>query len=325
MSELVRVTTPSRLHFGLLRFAQETGPSFGGLGMMIDRPRYVLEISASKQLTATGPDADRAQQFALSAFNNCSGLLASPVSIQITEAPPSHTGLGTGTQLALAVASGIQKLSNASSQSVSTLAKTVGRGARSAIGTYGFDSGGMIWETGISSDASLGCLAKRLEFPAEWRVLLIRPEHQQGKSGQDEKSAFRSLPPVASEVTERLIHLAEHKILPAAEAEDFSTFSEALFQYGQLAGSCFESVQGGPYASAQIHKLIQHLRKLDISGVGQSSWGPTIFAMCESADKASELHMQLAEHPDFAICDFQIACPNNTGAMIETIELKVLN
>ena len=60
MTPSVRITTPSRLHFGLLRFSQESGPSYGGLGMMIDRPRVEVELSAADEWSVSGPYGERA-------------------------------------------------------------------------------------------------------------------------------------------------------------------------------------------------------------------------------------------------------------------------
>ncbi len=42
---LIEVTTGSRLHFGLLELASEQPLRFGGLGVMLDEPGWVLRCS----------------------------------------------------------------------------------------------------------------------------------------------------------------------------------------------------------------------------------------------------------------------------------------
>lgn len=66
-------------------------------------------------------------------------------------------------------------------------------------------------------------------------------------------------------------------------------------------------------------ELVDHLRRAGVRGVGQTSWGPTIFALCESAGKAGSLVREFAEHPIAKFCEMQIAAPLNTGAAVEVI------
>ena len=59
------------------------------------------------------------------------------------------------------------------------------------------------------------------------------------------------------------------------------------------------------------------MRELGVRGVGQSSWGPTLFAFAADENSAADLIDRLAALEEFA--DAQIACtpPNNGGARIE--------
>jgi len=174
------------------------------------------------------------------------------ISLRVCQAPPSHCGLGSGTQLALAVARGIRELWQLPPVGAAELAASVDRGKRSAVGSYGFQQGGLIWETGRRSEDSLGTLARRIAIPNHWRVLLLSQSQESGLSGDREVTAFESLPQVPPKVTDKLRRLAEESILPAAEDADFETFSEAIHDYGRLAGSCFATVQGGLFASPAI-------------------------------------------------------------------------
>jgi len=109
--------------------------------------------------------------------------------------------------------------------------------------------------------------------------------------------------------------LAEDSILPAADNADFEIFSEAIYDYGRLAGNCFAMVQGGTYASPAIGQLVDQLRKLGIHGVGQSSWGPTVFALAASETQAAMFAQRvrgLSESINVAV-----AAPDNQGALVE--------
>ena len=57
----VRVEAPARLHMGMLD-AAGGGPArrFGGLGVALSRPAAVVEASPSDDVSAEGPDAERA-------------------------------------------------------------------------------------------------------------------------------------------------------------------------------------------------------------------------------------------------------------------------
>ena len=317
MNRRVRITAPSRLHFGLLRFSQQAGLSFGGLGMMIDVPRIIIELAASEKWHAEGPLAERALSLAQRIFSKVSLHHSNALHLRVVESPPEHTGLGTGTQLSLSLALAVNTLCEASKQDIVDLAQLAGRGARSAVGSYGFQSGGLVWETGRLPGQTLGELANRLPIPDLWRILLITPRNRQGMSGPQESSAFEMLPPVPAHVTHQLQHIAETEILPAVEQENFASFAEAVFQYGHLAGSQFAPVQGGVYASPQMAVCVERLREAGVAGVSQSSWGPTIFAFAPDANEAAGLLQRLQTMPEFGDTEMIIAAPDNRGVRVE--------
>lgn len=319
----VTISTPSRLHFGLLRFEQAEGPSFGGLGMMIAEPRTIARLSPANAWQTSGVDAERAETHARRALEHIS-VAGAPRAIphafrvKVLESIPPHQGLGSGTQLALAVAAGVRTLCGIPAASAEELAAMVGRGRRSAIGCHGFVRGGLLYELGSYPAEPLGRLARRVELPSAWRVVLITASSAAGLSGDHELNAFDQLPPVPAATTQRLERLAEAAILPAAEQGDFETFGEALFEYGRLAGECFASVQGGPYASDEIAACVGTLRELGVRGVGQSSWGPTVFAMAADEASANEIVGQMRGISAWRDHAMRITQPDNHGAQTAT-------
>ena len=285
--------------------------------MMLDQPATVIEMQQADAWQATGPGAERALAFAQQAYRYWSDSCEVPLSIHVKNTPPAHAGLGSGTQLALAVAKGTNLLCNGNMPGIADLSSAVGRGQRSAIGSHGFLHGGLLWEIGREPEESLAQLTCRIDVPKSWRVLLITPPQDAGLHGSAEIDAFAKLPPVPQDVTKKLRHMAETAILPAIEQANFDDFSELIYKYGHLAGSCFIPIQGGPYASPAVAQRIDKLRELGIPGVGQSSWGPTIFSFFPDEAKGKTWLELLPTLPEFSNCQLTLTSPNNTGATVE--------
>ena len=70
---------------------------------------------------------------------------------------------------------------------------------------------------------------------------------------------------------------------------DLGAFGEAVHEFNRQAGIIFASVQQGPYADARAAEVIEYIRAQGIAGAGQSSWGPTVFALVESHEQADSL------------------------------------
>lgn len=292
MPRTIEVTTPSRLHFGMFSFGRADVRQFGGVGVMIDRPGVHLRISPAARFSTRGPleqrvaaVVDRLQgHWTLEAPPDCL--------IEVLNAPPQHAGLGTGTQLELAITAGLNALRGGEPLSAEQLATLSGRGARSAIGTYGFLLGGLLVESGKLPGETLSPLEQQVTLPASWRFVLIALPGA-GLAGEAERRAFNSLPPVPPEVTVDLRSEVATQLIPAALDGQFERFAESLYRFNREAGMCFAASQGGPYASKSIAELIERLRSAGVLGVGQSSWGPTVFALAESDQAADVLVGQL--------------------------------
>jgi beta-RFAP synthase len=241
--------------------------------------------------------------------------------LEVVTAPRGHTGLGSGTQLALAVAASLHALFERPPASAAHLARSVGRGLRSAVGTYGFEQGGLIVEAGKWREDEISPLVARLELPAAWRFVLLAPRRHTGLHGPHELLAFDSLPAVPKAVTERLAAEVLLHLLPAAAAGDFDQFSDSLYRYGYTAGLCFQTAQHGAFATPDLQQLADNLRAHGIRGVGQSSWGPTLLALTANDCAAQELTNWLTTSPPHGPSqphdlDIVIAHPDSHGATI---------
>lgn len=318
MTRLVKIKTPGRLHFGLSSFGG-SARQFSGLGMMVDDVGIELEISPATTFQAVGPLTKRIEQFA-QAFATHQQLPARPAcQIKITNTPAEHTGLGVGTQLGLAVAAGLSEWLDLPWRDATLLSQMTGRGRRSAIGTHGFLHGGLLVDNGKLPEESIGQLATRIEIPTDWRFVLIREPAQHGLAGPAETQAIDELPLVPAAITKQLHDLINTQILPAARNADWQKFSEALYHYGHTAGECFAPAQGGPYASPEIATLVAAVRFNGIPGAGQSSWGPTVFAVTKNESAAQTLVTQLQAIPTHQHYHFDITQANNTGANIQNV------
>jgi beta-ribofuranosylaminobenzene 5'-phosphate synthase len=313
---VVHVTAPSRLHFGLWSLGGTEGRQFGGVGAMIQQPALRLSLQAANRLGATGPVAERAVAFACrwAEFHRYPELACR---IEVHNALPEHAGLGSGTQLALAVAAGLNALCGLPSQSPQELALSVGRGLRSGVGTYGFVFGGLIVEQGKLPDEPISPLDCRIDLPDAWRFVLVQPRSMAGLAGEEEIDAFSALPSVLPSVTEELIAEVRDRLVPAAAMGDFDAFAQSLYRYGRLSGECFAARQGGPYNGPLLTALVEAVRGLGYAGVGQSSWGPTIFVAIQSQPAAECLLQELQRLPQAADLELTITSPENRGARIE--------
>jgi beta-RFAP synthase len=174
-------------------------------------------------------------------------------------------------------------------------------------------------EAGKLNADAISPLIARVELPAEWRFLLIIPRTASGLAGGDEQQAFARLPPVRPETTDRLLRETMLHMLPAAAAGDFAEFGASLYRFGHLAGSCFAAEQGGPFADERTSRLVEQLRRMGVAGAGQSSWGPTVFALSESQAAAEDLLKRVRPWTDAENYDCLITPPSNEGAVVKIL------
>ncbi|HEY4261924.1 MAG TPA: hypothetical protein VGM98_17265, partial [Schlesneria sp.] len=239
------------------------------------------------------------------------------IRVTMSASIPSHAGLGSGTQLALAVARAISELNGETSIESSTLARRVERGRRSAIGLHGFDSGGFLVDGGRVGSGQLGTLVSRIEFPPQWRLILVTASQAKGLCGVEELKAFASQPPMPLSLTSELCRIALMEWMPALIEADFVRTSNAMYEFGLGVGQFFAPIQGGVFADPKIGELAVEVRRRGFAGVAQTSWGPTSCILCESDSSARELVNDLSSDAKWGGCQFAITQPLNCGASVE--------
>ncbi len=308
----VRVEAPARLHMGMLDVAGDGRRRFGGLGAALSRPAAVVEASPSDDVTAEGPDAERALAVARRCREELG--LAGGAHVRVLEAIPAHVGLGSGTKLALAVTAALAALAGRTPEPPA-LAHAAGRGARSAVGLWTFVLGGLVVEGGVRPGVEQAApLLARHEMPDEWRCVLAIPNAEPGLSGRAEEEAFARLRPDAGRAA-LIAQLVLTSLLPALAERDLTEFGAALTRIQRLVGESFASVQGGvfhPRAGGLVEALLHH----GAAGAGQSSWGPAVYGVVEGEQAGSELarrmQAELAEGGSVELVRF-----DNRGVRVE--------
>ena len=280
---------------------------------MLDQPGYEIVAAPAATDRVHAPDGyrERVCRTLARVRESVGAPAAEPVSLELQKVIPRHMGLGSGTQLALAVA---QSVLGASVTPALELAEHAGRGARSAVGVHGFESGGFLVDAGKRSAETLGTVAVRVGFPSEWRILLWMPDGRRGLSGEQERKAFATMPAMRPALSDRLCALVLREMLPALNERDFGGFSRGLRSYGDMVGDFFAPVQGGPWTDPQGSAVADWLSERGLEGFAQSSWGPAVAAFAPDADTAEEL---IRDWP-FDAGRTLVARARNCGAVVVT-------
>ena len=281
----VRVEAPARLHLGMLDVVGGATRRFGGLGVAVERPATVVEVTASDELTTEGPEAERALAVAQRARDEVG--LDGGAGIRVLEAIPPHMGLGSGTKLALAVTTALARLAGRRLDPPA-IAHAAGRGARSAVGLWTFFLGGLVVEGGVRPGADRAApLLAHHAMPDDWRCVLVIPSGEPGLSGPEEEEAFAQLRP-DPERSGLIAQLVLTSLLPGLAERDLAEFGAALTRLQRLVGESFAPVQGGVF-HPRAEGVVDMLLRLGAAGAGQSSWGPAAYGVVGDERAGEEL------------------------------------
>jgi beta-ribofuranosylaminobenzene 5'-phosphate synthase len=289
----VVVRAPARLHLGFLDPSGSLGRRFGSLGLVVDGWETAVEMAAARrdELSAVDPAAqselDRAATF-LQRLREHTGHME-PVALRLLATMPAHAGLGSGTQLALAVGRAFTRWHGLNIDAA-TLAGWLGRGARSGIGIGGFEQGGLLVDGGPGADERAAPVLARVDLPAAWRIVLVLDERRRGLSGNAERQAIGALAALPQSHAADICHQVLMRVLPGAAAGDFAAFAAGINRVQDLLGAHFAPAQGGSaYTSPAIGSVMQWIgARPPGAAIGQSSWGPTGFAILPSLEHAQQ-------------------------------------
>lgn len=292
------------------------GRRYGSLGLALEGPFTRLRLSRNCGVAAEGPDAGRAARYATSLAERFD--LRDGVRIDVEEAIPPHAGLGSGTQLALAVGAGMAKLFALDVRTFE-IASALDRGTRSGLGIGLFDQGGFVVDGGSAGDGVPPPVIARQPFPPEWRLLLVFDRGRQGPHGEAEIRKFAALLDFPEADAAELCRLVLMCALPGVVQADLDSFGDAVGRIQARVGDHFADAQGGRYASPGVSRVLEWLGSRGLKAVGQSSWGPTGFAVCPSDATAKQLKAEARARfgREFGL-DFAVTCARNHGAEVES-------
>jgi beta-ribofuranosylaminobenzene 5'-phosphate synthase len=304
----VIVDTPSRIHVSLIDMHGGSGRVDGGIGITLDEPGILIEAELAPVLSVTGCDPateERVRKVAGEVLQKLG--LGGSVSITVRKQFPSHVGLGSGSQVSLAVAKAITELHDRHLPA-RELARLTGRGGTSGIGTAAFDLGGFIVDGGHRfgaggektdfrpSSASRGVnpppVIARHPFPEDWKILLAIPEVPAGASGGKEADIFRTRCPVPLEEVRALSHEVLMRMLPGLAERDLDLFGSSI---NTIQGLGFKKVELSLQPPA-VTGLLATLRSAGAAGAGMSSFGPAVYAIgdtdMQSVEQAARSFMK---------------------------------
>ena len=315
MIDSVTVRAPARLHLGFLDMNGGLGRRFGSLGLAIDAYETRVSVRRAAQMSVGGMEAERARQI----LAKLSGLpeIDSSFAVSIDAAIPAHTGLGSGTQLALALAAALHHLALRTGD-LSQYAALTQRGARSGAGIGLFVTGGCVVDGGRGANTDVPPIIARAAFPEAWRIILVSDQSQRGVSGTDEIDAFAALPQFPAAHAGEICRRVLMQVLPGLAEADIASFGGGISAIQEIVGDHFAPVQGGSrFKSRAVEALLHVLVRAGATGIGQSSWGPTGFAFAADISAAERLVAAVSPKAAEMRLDIRICKALNRGAMIE--------
>ncbi len=272
----------------------------GGVGITIKDPQLVIKAQMidqgiqvnfedSKKLDSKLMD-DYIQKIIKSALNTIQYFnLDGGFDFTVVKTYPTHSGLGSGTQLSLATAKLITELHQLELET-NKMGQMVGRGGTSGIGVGAFSHGGFIVDGGhkikektgflpsSASKASPPPLIARYDFPEDWKLVLAIPDIKERISGSKEINIFQNYCPISLKEVETLSHIILMKMMPAVLEHDLDDFGEAINTIQNIG---FKKIER-KLQHKLISKLIESMLEAGAAGAGMSSFGPTTYAITDN-------------------------------------------
>ncbi|MGA9140008.1 MAG: beta-ribofuranosylaminobenzene 5'-phosphate synthase [Methanocella sp.] len=324
----VKISTPSRLHFGLIDFNGGLGRIDGGAGVAISSPRNVLSACSSDTFRVNGPNPALIKDIASKICDKL-GKPLPDLEITVEEEICNHAGFGSKTQISLSLAYAICREYGITYASIDELARLVSRGGTSGIGVRAFDRGGFILDCGHSfgkgkdkdsclpssaSKAKLSPQVMRCDVPENWRFVLVTPLNYEGSHGKSEVDIFQSNFPVNAAEVDRICRIVLMQMLPGILEKDIATFGTAINSIQTLGFKNVEIQLKAPL----VPNMLAIMNSNGSYGSGMSSFGPTVFGLTDSDRKAEQIQKAVCDYLSDMDIENQswIAEPNNHGVLI---------
>jgi beta-ribofuranosylaminobenzene 5'-phosphate synthase len=301
----LKIISPSRIHLGLIDLNGSIGRVDGGIGIALDNPNFVIEGRESSDIEI---EFDKNMLNNINNINNninkdelkkriyeiskkvLNHIGEEGIYLKIKNTIPQHSGLGSGTQMALSTGKLISMVYNKELDG-KTLSNITGRGGTSGIGVNAFEKGGFIIDGGHTfgkgkdkedfrpSSASKNVRAPPVLFRHDfnWDVVLTIPKGE-NIYGNKEVDIFKKYCPISLNETQKMCHLILMKMMPAVIENDIKSFGEVVNEIQKLG---FKKIEVELQKDI-VKELLRALQNVSYSGL--SSFGPTIYSICDGKD-----------------------------------------
>lgn len=333
-----RIRTPSRLHFTLIDMNGEIGRVDGGLGVSLQHPSVEFDFRWNERTIVRGGQTNE-QDLVTMELAACSHVLRvePKIEIIIRQMIPPHQGLGSGTQLKLALLSALCRQFGLD-YSLSDLVAKSTRGGTSGIGVNAFHTGGFLLDGGHSVDSQKKSFAPsryateagqpplllRYEFPTHWGIVLFIPKCLHGLSGRDELEFMRSHTPIPISEVQSASHVILMRLLPAICEVDLEAFGSSV---DKLQETGWKRRHWNRPDLRPLELVRSAFREtIGITGCGLSSTGATIFGFFDTTKLSDDeitkrLYIALEKHsamPGHVVC----TRANNSGMCFTPMETE---
>jgi len=320
------VEAPARLHMGFYNFLTDN-VAYGSIGLTLEEPRAVIMAKQSQEFNIINETNVYIDDIAENVINR---LGRSNVEVRIEKAIPRHVGLGSTTQLSLALGTAIMRIMG-KQINVRELAVTLDRGRDSGIGIAAFQYGGFIVDSGrrisngiIGFPKSLRDLPHpifRARIPRDWYIIIAIPRNRMGPDERAERRVMDAPQLIPRDIQYELYKLLILKLIPSLIEGDIKLFGEAITKIQTLVGTYFSRYQGGIFCCEETEFIINSLLKHGAYDAGQSSWGSTAYSIVKGYRKAVKVLSMVkkdSEERGYEIGMF-ITRGRNKGALISNV------
>ena len=166
---------------GFIDMSGSLGRHFGSIGVALNEISTRLTMTPAEHFKITGAAEERARRCARSLCKQLS--VSDNLEIHVKTAIPEHVGLGSGTQMSLAIGMALNALYGLG-LSVRDIARLTDRGARSGIGIGVFEQGGLVVDGGRGEQTIVPPVLVHMDIPDDWRFILVFDKRGQGLQGR---------------------------------------------------------------------------------------------------------------------------------------------
>lgn len=299
----MKIKSPSRIHITLIDLNGSYRRLDGGVGLALQNPQFVLEAKETDgginlEFDHKVKDKGAIEECSVKIPNVAQNVLSNlnidtGFDFKVHSAYPSHSGLGSGTQISLATGKLITEMLGFNYSAVE-LSSMVGRGGTSGIGTYSFEQGGFIVDGGHSleeknnflpssaSTASPPPLIARYDFPQEWDIMIAIPPVDDHVSGINEINLFQDNCPIPKTDVEQISHIILMNMLPFLIEKNIEEFGKTIDAVHYTGFQKLELDLKPPI----MREYMDEIRNAGAYGVGMSSFGPALYTVFDKHNKS---------------------------------------